>query len=73
MCVLLFDVFKHLLLKELTFSKLAGKVHFSEKQFEKMHELLKSNKVQSIFEKTVILALLSLAAFRLQNRVSDFF
>ena len=44
-----------------------------KKQFEEMHELLKSNKVQSIFEKTFILALLSLAVFRLQNRVSDFF
>ena len=34
---------------------------------------LKSNKVQGIFGETFILALLSSAAFRLQNCVSDFF
>ena len=33
MWVLLLDVFKHLL----TFSKLAGKVNFSERKFEEMH------------------------------------
>ena len=34
---------------------------------------LKSIKVQGIFGETFILALSSLAVFRLQNRVSDFF
>ena len=34
---------------------------------------LKSKMVQDIFGKTFILALLSSAVFRLQNRVSDFF
>ena len=34
---------------------------------------LKSMKVQGIFGETFILALSSLAVFRLQNRVSDFF
>ena len=46
-----------------------GKVNFSEKNAL----ALKSKKVQSIFGKTFILALLSSAVFRLQNRVSDFF
>ena len=34
---------------------------------------LKSKKVQGTFRETFILALSSSAAFRLQNRVSDFF
>ena len=34
---------------------------------------LKNKKVQGILGETFILALLSLAVFRLQNRVSDFF
>ena len=34
---------------------------------------LKSKKVQGIFTETFILALSSLAIFRLQNRVSDFY
>ena len=34
---------------------------------------LKSKKEQGIFGKTFVLALLSSAVFRLQNRVSDFF
>ena len=37
MCVILFDVFKHLPLKKLTFSKLVDKVNFSERKFEEMH------------------------------------
>ena len=34
---------------------------------------LKSRKLQGIFEETLILAFLSPAVFRLQNRISDFF
>ena len=37
MCVLLLDVFKHLLLRKLTFSKLVRKLYFVEKKFEEMH------------------------------------
>ena len=37
MCVLLFDVFKQLLVGKLTFSNVDGKVHFSERKFEGMH------------------------------------
>ena len=55
MCVLLFDAFKHLLLTKLTFSKLVGKVNFSERK----SLALKSKKVQARFGKTFILALLS--------------
>ena len=46
-----------------------GKVNFSEKNAL----ALKSKKVQIIFGKTLILALLSSAVLHLQNCVSDFF
>ena len=72
-CVLLFDVFKHLLLRNTDFSKLVGKVNFSEKNIWRNALDLKSKKVQGIFGKTFILAVLSLAVFRLQNRVLYFF
>ena len=72
-CVLLFDVFKHLLLRNTNFSKLVGKVNFSEKNIWRNALDLKSKKVQGIFGKTFILAVLSLAVFRLQNRVLYFF
>ena len=55
MCVLLFDAFKHLLLRKLTFSKLVVKVNFSEGK----SLALKGKKVQARFGKTFILALLS--------------
>ena len=55
--------------EQLAFSKLVGKVNFTEKKFEQIDE----QKVQSIFGETFILASLSSAAFRLQKRVSDFF
>ena len=39
MCVILFDVFKHLLLRktDLTFSKLVGKVNLLERKSKGMH------------------------------------
>ena len=57
----------------LTFSKLVGKRNLSERKFEENALVLKSKKVQGIFGVAFILAVLSVAAFRLQNRVSDFF
>ena len=55
-----------------TFSKLVGKVNFSKRKLEKNALALRSKKVQDIFEETFVLALLSSAVFRIQNRVSDF-
>ena len=37
MCVLLFDVFKHLLLRQTDALKTYPKVHFSKRKFEEMH------------------------------------
>ena len=37
MCVLLFDVLNIYYWEKLTFSKLVGKVNFSERKFEEMH------------------------------------
>ena len=59
-------------LEKLTFSKLR-KSKFLGKKIWRNAQALKSKKVQGIFSETVFLALLSLAAFRLQNLVSDFF
>ena len=73
MCVLLFDVFKHLLLKKTDALKICPKSKFLGKKSWRNALALKSKKVQGIFEETVILALLSSAAFRLQNHASDFF
>ena len=58
--------------EKLTFPKLVEKVKFSERKLKK-GTALKSKKVQGIFEKMFILALLSSPVFHLQNRVSDFF
>ena len=63
MCVLLSDVFKHLLLRKSDVLKTCRKSKFLVK---------KSKKIQGIFGKTFILALFS-AAFGLQNGVPDFF
>ena len=71
MCVLLFDIFKHLLLRKTDVLKTCQKVDFSERKLEAL--ALKRKKVQSIFRKAFILALLSSVVFRLQNRVLDFF
>ena len=70
MRLLLFDVFKHLLLRKTDFSKLVRKVNCSENL--KKRTSLKSEKVKCIFRKTFILALLSSAVFCQQNHVSDF-
>ena len=73
MCVLLFDVFKHLLLRKTDVLKTCRKSKFLGKKVWRNALALKSKKVQGIFEKMFILALLSLAVFRLQKRISDFF
>ena len=73
MCVLLFDVFKRLLLRKTDVLKTYWRSSFFGKKIRRNALALKSKKVQGIFGKTFILALLSSAVFRLQNRVSDFF
>ena len=60
MRVLLFDVFKHLLLR-----KTCRKSKFLGKKVQRNALALKSKKVKGIFGKTFILALLSSAVFRL--------
>ena len=72
MCVLLFDVFKHLLLRKTDVLKTCRKSKFLGKKIWRNALALKSKKVQGIFGKTFILALLSSAVFRLENHVSDF-
>ena len=59
--------------EKLTFSKLVGKVNFSERKFEEKELAFKSKRVQNIFGETFILGVLSSAVFHLQNSVSDFF
>ena len=71
MCVLLFDVFKHLLLRKTDVLKTRRKNKFLGKKIWRKALALKNKKVQGIFGKTFILALSS-AVFLLQNRVSDF-
>ena len=73
MYVLLFDVFKHLLLRKTDVLKTCRKSKFLGKKIWRNALALKSKKVQGIFGKTFILALLSSAVFHLQNCVSDFF
>ena len=73
MCVLLLDVFKHLLLRKTDVLKSCRKSKLVGKKIGRNARALKSKKVQGIFGKTFILALLSSAVFRLQNHVSDFF
>ena len=73
MHVLLFDVFKHLLLRKTDVLKTCRKSKFLGNKIRRSALASKSKKVQGIFGKTVILALLSSAVFRLQNSVSDFF
>ena len=73
MCVLLLDLFKHLLLRKTDVLKTCRKSKFLGKKIRRNALALKSKKVQGIFGKTFILALLSSAVFRLQKRVSDFF
>ena len=73
MCILLFDVFKYLLLRKTDVLKTYRKSKFLGKKICRNPLALKCKKVQGIFGKTFILALLSSAVFRLQNHVSDFF
>ena len=73
MCVLLFDVFKHLLLRKTDVLKTCRKSKFLGKKIWRNALALKSKKVQGIFGENFILALISSAVFRLQNCVSDFF
>ena len=73
MCVLLFDVFKRLLLKKADVLKSCQKSNFLGKKIWRNALALKSKKVQGTFRETFILALLSSAVLCLQNRVSDFF
>ena len=73
MCVLSFDVFKHLLLRKTDFLEASRKSKFLGKTIWRNALALKRKKVQGIFGKRFILALLPSAVFRLQNHVSDFF
>ena len=73
MRVLLFDAFKHLLLKKTDVLKTCRKSKFLGKKIWRNALALKSKKVQGIFRKTFILALLCSAVFRLQKSVSNFF
>ena len=59
--------------EKLTFSKLVGKKKIHKKKIWRNALALKSKNVQGIFGETFTLALLSLAVFLLQSRVSDFF
>ena len=59
MGVLLFDVFKHLLLRKTDILKTCRKSKFLGKKIWRNALALKSKKVQGIFGKTFILALLS--------------
>ena len=73
MCVLSFDVFKHLLMRKTDFLEASRKSKFLGKTIWRNAQALKRKKVQCIFGKRFILALLSSALFCLQNPVSDFF
>ena len=53
--------------------KTGRKNKFLRKKIQRNALTLKSQKVQGIFGETFVLALLSSAILRLQNRVSDFF
>ena len=70
MCFLLFDVFKHLLLRKTDILKTYRKSKFPGEKIGRNTLALKS--FEGIFGKTFILALLSSAVFPLQNRVSNF-
>ena len=67
------DVFKHLLLRKTDVLKTCRKSKFLGKKIWRNALAMKSKKVEGIFGKTFILALLSSAVFCLQNHVSDFF
>ena len=73
MCVLLLYVFKHLLVRKTDVLKTCLKSKFLRKKIRRNALVLKSKKVEGIYGKTFILALLSSAVFLLQKSVSDFF
>ena len=73
MCVLLLYVFKHLLVRKTDVLKTCLKSKFLGKKIRRNALVLKSKKVEGIYGKTFILALLSSAVFLLQRSVSDFF
>ena len=73
MYVLLFDVFKHLLLRKTDALKICRKSKFLGKKIQRNALALKSKNIQGIFGKIFILALLSSAAFCIQSHVSDLF
>ena len=73
MCVLLFGIFKHLLLRKTDVFKTCRKSKFLGKEIWRNALALKSKNVESIFAETFILALMSSDVFHLQNHVSDFF
>ena len=68
-CVLLFDPFKHLLLRKIVVLKTCWKSNFFRKKIWRTALALKSKKVQGVLRKTFILALLSSAVFRLKNHL----
>ena len=72
MCDLLFDIFKHLLLRKTEVLKTCQKSKFLGKKIRGYARVLKSKMVQGIFGKTFIFTLSSSAVFYLQNRVSEF-
>ena len=73
MCVLLFNVFKHLLLRKIDVLKTCWKCKFLGKKIGRNALALKSKKVQDMFGKTFILELFSPVVCRPQKLVPDFF
>ena len=73
MCVLWFDVLKHLLLRKTDILKTCRKSKFLGKKIWRKALALKSKKVKGIIGKTFIFVLLSSAVFRLKSGASDFF
>ena len=72
MWVLLFDVFKHFLLRKTDVLKICCKSKFLGKKIWRNAPALKDKNVQGILGKTFILALLSSAVFCQKKRVPDF-
>ena len=69
MYVLLFDVFKHVLLRKTDVLKTYGKVSFSERKLKECTRFEKERGARYIRENTYFVIM----SFRLQSRVSDFF
>ena len=67
MYVLLFDVFKHLLLRKTDILKICGKSKFLGMNIWRHAQVLKSKKLQGIFGKKFLLVLLSSSVFRPQT------